>query len=78
MFYLTCRQYTRHKSFVGGQIDAAVLEMWEESLDGSGEKICSFKALFMLSLSVCFLFAATFYSSFLISTQMPGLRREAD
>lgn len=29
------RQYTRHKSFVGGQIDAAVLEMWEESLDGS-------------------------------------------
>lgn len=29
------RQYTRHKSFVGGQIDAAVLEMWEESSDGS-------------------------------------------
>jgi len=28
-------QYTRHKSFVGGQIDTAVLEMWEESLDGS-------------------------------------------
>lgn len=28
-------QYARHKSFVGGQIDTAVLEMWEESLDGS-------------------------------------------
>ncbi|KAJ7386223.1 hypothetical protein OS493_010618 [Desmophyllum pertusum] len=28
-------QYTRHKSFVGGQIDASVLEMWEESTDGS-------------------------------------------
>lgn len=29
------RQYTRHKSFVGGQVDASVLEMWEESMDGS-------------------------------------------
>ncbi|XP_073246114.1 intersectin-2-like isoform X3 [Porites lutea] len=28
-------QYTRHKSFVGGNIDVAVLELWEESLDGS-------------------------------------------
>ncbi|CAH3172046.1 unnamed protein product [Porites lobata] len=28
-------QYTRHKSFAGGNIDVAVLELWEESLDGS-------------------------------------------
>lgn len=32
-------QYTRHRSFVGGQIDASVLEMWEESVDGSGKHI---------------------------------------
>ena len=37
--FLFFSQYTRHKSFVGGQIDASVLEMWEESVDGSGKGI---------------------------------------
>ena len=49
LFYL-CRQYTRHKSFVGGQIDSAVLEMWEESLDGSG-KIANLANSFLLYYS---------------------------
>ena len=39
IFFVASRQYTRHKSFVGGKIDVEVLELWEESLDGSGEKI---------------------------------------
>ena len=37
LFHVTCSQYTSHKSFLGGQIDAAALEMWEESVDGSGK-----------------------------------------
>lgn len=46
------QQYTRHRSFVGGQIDASVLEMWEESIDGSvhrhldpGEKLSNIFAM---------------------------------
>ena len=31
------RQYAKHKSFVGGQVDTEAIEMREESLDGSGE-----------------------------------------
>lgn len=42
--FLFFSQYTRHKSFVGGQIDASVLEMWEESVDGSGKGIMCFVA----------------------------------
>ena len=39
--FLLYSQYTRHKSFAGGNIDVAVLELWEESLDGSGKSaIC--------------------------------------
>ena len=41
LLFFLYSQYTRHKSFVGGHIDVTVLEMWEESLDGSGKSaIC--------------------------------------
>ena len=41
LMFLLYSQYTRHKSFAGGNIDVAVLELWEESLDGSGKSaIC--------------------------------------
>lgn len=34
--YSTCRQYTLHKSFCKAKIDTENLDLWEESIDGSG------------------------------------------
>ncbi|EDO48318.1 predicted protein [Nematostella vectensis] len=40
------RQYSRHKSFCGADIDVDNLELWEESLDGSG--VCNDKIVIMM------------------------------
>lgn len=46
-----CRQYTLHKSFCGAKINTNNLDLWEESLDGSGKKSFIIKNNLILSLT---------------------------